>query len=181
MTNRRTLTLILSLTLAVAALPILVVAGGPGGRPDCDGDGPGPFAGGGPGMHGPDGFGGPHLERFLEHAASWLDLTEEQEAQIQAIVEAARPGMEALREQTQSQRQAFHESFDPAAFDEAAVRAFAAQQSVLHTEMMVQGMTTWSQVYQVLTPEQREQLDEHRQRMQDRHGKRGRRGGPGQG
>lgn len=185
MTTRRTLTLTIVLALTVAALPILVAAGGPGSRPNCDGDGPGPFArGGGPGMHGPGGFGGPGfggpgLERFLDHAAGWLDLTEDQEAQIEAILETARPSMESLREQAQSQRQTFHDTFDPAAFDETAVRAFASQQSALHTEMMVAGLQTWSQVYQVLTPEQRAQLDEHRQKMQDRHGKHGHRGGPG--
>lgn len=178
MTTRRALTLTLTLALAVTALPLLVAAAGPGNRPDCTGDGPGPFArGGGPGMHGPGGCAGPDLERFLDRAATRLGLSEEQRLRIEAILETARPQMQALREQARSQHEAFRASHDPAVFDDGAVRAFAAQQSELHAEMMVQGMRTWSEVLQVLTPEQREQLGEQRQKMQDRRGQRGHRGG----
>jgi Spy/CpxP family protein refolding chaperone len=151
---------ITALALSLIAFPIAVAAGGhfhKGGPGGPDGPGGGFFGGHGPG-----------LERFLDHAACMLDLSDEQEAQIDAIIEASRPQMDALREQAAEARDAFHEAFDPGAFDEAAVTAFAQGQSELHTQMMVLGLQTFSQVWTVLTPEQRQQLEEMHGTMQER-------------
>lgn len=153
---------ITALALTLLALPIVVAAGGPFHK-----DGPGGPGGGFFGGHGP-GF-----EGFLDHAACRLGLTEEQQTQIQAIIDESQPQMEALREQAAEARDAWHETFDPAVFDEAAAAAFAQSQSDLHAQMMVLGMRTHSQIWLVLTPEQREQLEERRAERQERRGQRG--------
>jgi len=145
---------ITALTLALVGLPLLVAAGGH-------------FQKGGPGG-GFFGGHGPGIEGFLDHAAVMLDLSEDQEGQIEAIIDESRPAIEALREQAGEARRQFHETFDPGAFDEGAVTAFAQGQSELHSQMMVLGLQTFSQVWSVLTPEQREQLEEMRTKMQER-------------
>jgi protein CpxP len=154
---------ITALALTLIALPIVVAAGGHFHKGGPDGPGGGFFGGHGPGF-----------ENFLDHAACMLDLTDEQQTQIQAVIDESAPQMEALHEQAAEAREAFHETFDPGAFDEAAATAFAQGQSDLHAQMMVLGMRTHSRIWSVLTPEQREQLEERRaERQERRQGDRG--------
>ena len=150
--------LITTLALAAIAVPGAALAQGFGGPH---------------GMGGPDEVGGPGLP-FLEHMlprlAEELDLTDAQQSQIQAILDEETPAIESMREQLRNAHQAFRESHPPGEFDEAAVRAFAESQSPTHVELMVAGARTMSRVHNVLTPEQREQLQQMRDR---RHHQRG--------
>jgi Spy/CpxP family protein refolding chaperone len=132
---------------------------------------------GGPGRGGPGGPGhGPGLERLLHRLGDELGLTDTQRDEIDAILAAGQPTVEALREQLVDARQAFRDSNDPVIFDEAAARAFAESQSQLHADLMVETMRLHSQVLSVLTEEQREQLDELRARRgQGRHRRGGKR------
>lgn len=149
--------LITTLAMAAIAMPGSALAQGFGGPP---------------GFGGPDEFGGPGLP-FLEHMlprlAEELNLTDAQRSQIQAILDEETPAIEAMRERLRDAHQAFRESHPPGEFDEAAVRAFAESQSQTHVELMVAGARTMSRVHNVLTPEQREQL----QQMRGRHHRRG--------
>lgn len=133
---------------------------------------------GGPhGMGGPDGLGGPGLHRFeemLPQLAVVLDLSDEQQAQIEAILDEELPAIETMRDQMRDAHQAFRANQQPAAFDEAAVRAFAQSQSQTHVELMVAGARTMSRIHNVLTTEQQQQLEELRGLRPER----GRRGGP---
>lgn len=160
-------TRIIILTIAAAAalaVPTSAIAqGGPG-------FGPGGGPGGGPGHfgrhHGPfeDGGGPGFLEHGLPRLTEELDLSDEQVAQIEAIVEAARPEMEAYAEELRTNREAYRESqADPTVFDEQAFRAHAAEQSRIQTEMMVSVQRTKAAVLAQLTPEQLEQLEEMRE------------------
>jgi Spy/CpxP family protein refolding chaperone len=102
--------------------------------------------------------------------ANDLDVTDEQIDQIESILENARPRFEALGEQLRTQRDAWQESNDPAVFDEAATRQFAENQAALHANLMVHQMQTRAAVLSVLTPEQRETLQQIRSEMQGRRG-----------
>ncbi len=149
--------LITTLAMAAMAMPGVALAQGFGGPP---------------GFGGPDEFGGPGLP-FLEHMlprlAEELDLTDAQQGQIQAILDEETPAIESMREQLRNAHQAFRESHSPGEFDEAAVRAFAESQSQTHVELMVAGARTMLRIHNVLTTEQREQL----QQMRGRHHRRG--------
>jgi Spy/CpxP family protein refolding chaperone len=146
---------------AVLAAPAAAIAqggpgsgGGPGGGPGHFGRHHGPFEdGGGPGF----------LEHALPRLTERLGLSDEQVENIEAIVEASRPEIEAYAEQLRANREAYRESqADPTVFDEQAFRAHAAEQSRIQTEMMVSVQRTKAAVFAQLTPEQLEQLENMR-------------------
>ncbi|MCU0305667.1 MAG: Spy/CpxP family protein refolding chaperone [Thermoanaerobaculales bacterium] len=151
----------LILTITAAALlagPAAVLAQqGPGG---CDGDGPhGPAAFGGfGGFGGPDGDLGHGLLRLLPRLADRLELTEAQQAQILAIIEANRPALESLHDQAVAAREAFADAYGPGDFDAAAFRTFFEAQAALHVEMRMIGAAASAEAWAVLTPEQQAEL-----------------------
>jgi Spy/CpxP family protein refolding chaperone len=98
---------------------------------------------------GPRGVLGP-LGRMLDR----LDLSDEQEAKIEAILDEARPGIESLRQQLRDGREAFVAAHPPETFDEKAIRAHAAEQAKITTELAVLSAKTRARVLAVLTPEQ---------------------------
>ncbi len=138
-----------ALILAMVAMPALAWHG----KGDCSG-GPG----GGPG--GPDELG---MAMHLLHLGETLGLSEQQKTDIQAVVDAARPQFDALREQMESGRDQWRENFDPTSFDEAEAREFAQSQAAIHADLMVLGMKTRAQIFSILTPEQQEQLRQFRE------------------
>ena len=130
--------------------------GGPGGH-----HGPGP---GGPGGHG--GPGG----SLLEHFSQALSLTDAQKAQIKQLEDNFRESTKGLHEQLDKAGPG--DPFDAAAagtFDEAAVRAAAQARANLHVELEVAHAKFFSQVYALLTAEQKAKLAELHQQMQERH------------
>lgn len=146
---------------ALIAVPLAAVAQGvPGGG---NGGGPGGGWGHGPrgGGHGPDqGLG--MLERLLPRVADELGLTDAQLEEIQAILDQARPEIESAREKLQSLRQTRRDDHDPAVFNEGEVRAFAADLAEVQVELMVVVERTRAAALQVLSEEQRQQLEEMR-------------------
>jgi Spy/CpxP family protein refolding chaperone len=166
--NVRRIVITVVAAAALAAPGTLIAQGGFGGP-----HGPGA------GTHG--GFGGPGLERFeemLPQLAEVLELTDDQQAQIQSILDAEMPAIESLRDRLDDGREAFRASHQPGEFNEAEFRAHAESQAQLHVELMVASARTMSRIHGVLSAEQ---LD----RMQDlrslRRGPRGPRGGAGPG
>ena len=113
--------------------------------------------GGGRGMHG--GFGG----RFFER----LNLSDAQQEQIRQIVECNRQSTQALRERGRGTRGEGPAGFD-GTFNEAAVRAAAQQRANARVEMEVAHARMMSEIYNVLTPEQKAQLAAERQQRQQR-------------
>lgn len=150
---------ILTITAAVlVALPMAVLAqGAPGGGPGAGAWGHGPHAGG----FGPDG-GLAFLERMLPRFAEELGLTDEQLQEIQAIVTEESPKIDELSAQMRALHQTRRESCDPAVFNEGEVRAFAAELAQIQVELMVVGDRARSRALQVLSEEQRQQLEEMR-------------------
>ncbi len=97
---------------------------------------------------------------------------------IESILEKARPQFEALGEQLRTQGEAWREANDPAVFDEAAARQFAESQAALRADMMIQHMQTRAAVLSILTPEQREALEQIKNERRGNCGEHGPRKGP---
>lgn len=95
----------------------------------------------------------------LKHGDA-LELTEAQMRQLETLREAMagnrEPGMERMME---SHRQ-LAGATEQGQFDEASARAALERMSSLHTEMALGMLRTRARVHEILTPEQRTELDE---------------------
>ncbi len=121
----------------------------------------GALFGGGPGF----GFGGPGL--MLEHVADHLDLDDAQREQVQNILEAARPEMQALREQVRANRDALQalDTSDPAYSTE--LNNIALSNGQLATEGTLLFTRVRTEINAILTDEQREKLARGKERMRE--------------
>jgi Spy/CpxP family protein refolding chaperone len=98
-----------------------------------------------------------------------LNLTDEQQTQMKSIMHAAHPAMKPLLEQ-QHQIDVQLRQYVEGTYNDAKVRALAAQKSQIEIELTVAQTKLHNQMYQVLTPDQQSQLKElqasHQTRMQ---------------
>ena len=119
---------------------------------------PGPERGPFPGM----GLGGP--PPFL----SGLKLTDDQQDKVFAIVYAAAP---AMREQAKALRKA-HEALrdinESPQYDETRVKGLAETAAKADSQLTVLRARTEHQIYALLTPEQRKQLEDRRHERESR-------------
>lgn len=114
---------------------------------------------------------GRHNGWMLKHMARKLNLTEAQQTQIKGIMAEEKtktmPMMQQLRQNEQAENTNVNGSFD-----ENQARAFAGKQAQLMTDLIVEKERTRSQVYAVLTPEQRQKalqlMQERQQHRQER-------------
>lgn len=125
-------------------------------------DGRGGF-GGGRGHH------GEHLVQFVLHS---LDLTADQETQIEALVAERQETAEAQHEAMRTARQALHQMVLSGTYsDEAAephvlvIATASGQFARLHAKL-------GSEVYNLLTAEQREEFAATLAKVEERHGRR---------
>jgi Spy/CpxP family protein refolding chaperone len=128
----------------------------------------GPHGPGGPGFGGPHGPGGPGS--LLDHFSQVLNLTDAQKAQIKQLEDNFQESTKGLHEQLAKAEGGG--PFDPAAagtFDEAAVRAAAQARANLHVELEVAHAKFFSQVYALLTAEQKAKLAELHKQMEEHH------------
>jgi len=125
---------------------------------------------GGPGGHrGPHGPGGPGGS-LVEHFSQALSLTDAQKAQIKQLEDGFKESTKGLREQLgKAGPGGPSEVLNGGAFDEAAVRAAAQARANLQVELEVAHARFFSQVYAVLTAEQKAKLAELHKQMQERH------------
>lgn len=155
-----------ALLLMLAVVGLSQQGGRHGGPGREDGPGRGGFRGGPGGPGGRDGLG---------PLARDLNLTDEQKAQIKKITDGFEESTKALHEQMR----ALHESDAPkdGAFDEAAVRTAATARANVQVELEVARARMMSQVFSVLTAEQKAQLaakrQEFEQKRQEREAERG--------
>ena len=155
--------------IIVAALAITLVAAAAVSQTVVKHHHEGMAWGGGPMGRGP--FGG-HMLRFF---ANHLDLTDAQQSQIKDILAKERPTVQPLFEQLRQSHHELRQIAESGAFDEAKTRSLAAQQSQTLTELIVQKTRIESELFQVLTPEQKtkaqELINRHEQRfMKHMHG-----------
>lgn len=117
------------------------------------------------GKHGRDG-------RMLQRMTEQLNLTDAQQAQIKTILQTEKTKIQPLRQQLRQNRLA-QTSVVTGTFDEAQVRSFAAKQAQIMTDLTVERERTKSQIYAVLTPDQRQKaqalMQQHRQHHMHKH------------
>ena len=141
--------------------------GGPG-RPGGPGGPGGPMGRrGGPG--GPMGPGGPGMLPPLPLGR--LDLSDDQESRVRQIMESHREEQRALMDRSMKAHEALAQASATGAFDEGLVRARAADVAAVDADMAVARARIFSEVYQILTPDQQAELkkvQEQRDSRQDR-------------
>ena len=113
--------------------------------------------------------GGKHGMRGGGMGRFWgnLNLTDAQKQQMGQIAARYRESGKAMREQMRGQRDGF-DSFTDGTFDEAAVRAAAQRRATARVEMEVAHARMMSEMYAVLTPEQKAQLAAERKEREQR-------------
>ena len=106
-------------------------------------------------MHAPEfGMGmGPHME-FLSKK---LNLTDEQKAQMKAIMQKEHPTLHPLMQQ-QHQLDLQLRQYAEGGFDEAQVRALATKKAQIQTQLTVEETRIHNEMYQMLTSDQQSQL-----------------------
>jgi protein CpxP len=105
-----------------------------------------------------------------------LHLTDEQQDKVFAIVYAAAP---AIREQAKALRkahEALHDLNHADQYDESRVKSLAEAAAKAETQLTVLRMRSEHEIFALLTPEQKKQLEEHRPKPHD--GKDGKDGHP---
>lgn len=98
-----------------------------------------------------------------------VDLTEAQRTQIEQIAERHRQSTAQLREQLKANREGRADALDSGAFNEQAVRSAAQARAAAQVELEVAHARMFSEMYAVLTPEQKTQLAVERQQREQRH------------
>jgi Spy/CpxP family protein refolding chaperone len=113
----------------------------------------------GPG--GPGGPGGPHGPHGspIEHLARELNLTDAQKAQVKQIEDSTRESTKSLQEQLMKTGGGPFDGLKDG-FDEASVRSAAQARAAIHVELEVAHARSMSQVYALLTAEQKAKLAE---------------------
>ena len=112
---------------------------------------------------------GPIIDRLVGRMTRHLDLTEAQQTQVKAILEAERVKVAPLFARATKNRQQLRDSTASGKFDEAQVRSLAALQAQTMTEMIVEKERVKARIYnEVLTPEQRVKADQLLERLDAR-------------
>jgi Spy/CpxP family protein refolding chaperone len=110
---------------------------------------------------------GHHHGWMLQRMTKDLNLTEAQQAQIKTILQTQRAKIQPLMQQLHQNEQAQSAAIT-GAFDETQARAFAGKQTQIMSDLIVEKQRTKSEIYAVLTPDQRAKaqqlLQEHQQR-----------------
>ena len=94
--------------------------------------------------------------RHFARLARALDLTDAQKTQVKAILETEREKVAPLRQKLAETREKIRRAVEATPFDEAAVRSLASSQNETRTELMVSRARVKSQIFALLSPEQRE-------------------------
>ncbi|HBB89650.1 MAG TPA: hypothetical protein DC047_18750 [Blastocatellia bacterium] len=115
---------------------------------------------------------GPGPGDMVEHMSRELNLTDAQKAQVKTLFEAQHATEEGRHTKLDDLRKQIDAATANGQFDENTVRNLASQQSQLMTDQMVDHLRLHSQIYGLLTAEQKTKADQ----MMKRHGE----GGPGE-
>jgi len=121
-----------------------------------------------PPMHGHEFGMGDHDLGFF---ADYLNLSDEQQAQMKAILHKEHPAIKPLFDQSH-QIDLQLRQYAEGTYDEAKVRALAAQKAQLETEITVQKTRIHNELFQVLTADQQAKMKDlearHEERMEQR-------------
>ena len=124
-------------------------------------------------QHAGRGF-GRHNGWMLKRMTKQLNLTEAQQTQIKGILADEKTRIKPMMQQLRQNQQAEDANVN-GSFDENQARTFANKQAQLMTDLIVEKERMRSQVYAVLTPEQRQKalqlMQERQQHRQERMSK----------
>ncbi|HEY7353041.1 MAG TPA: Spy/CpxP family protein refolding chaperone [Terriglobales bacterium] len=113
-----------------------------------------------------------------------LNLTDDQKAQVKQIFQSSRANFKPLMQQEMTARQQLAELVTSGNFDQAKAAAIAAQESQTHAQIEVEHAKIASQIYQLLSSDQKSKVSEimtqRQQRMQQRMQKQGETTAPAQ-
>jgi Spy/CpxP family protein refolding chaperone len=112
---------------------------------------------------------GEHMIAFFAHK---LDLTDAQQTQMKDILAKEKPGLQPLFQQLAQGHQQMRALEESGTFDEAQVRAVAAQQSQTITELMVQKARIESEMVQLLNADQKAKFKEFMDQREKRFAER---------
>ena len=108
---------------------------------------------------------------MLKRMTKQLNLTDAQQTQIKGIMAGEKTKIKPLMQQMRQNQQAQNANIN-GTFDENQARAFAGKQAQIMTDLIVEKQRMRSEVYAVLTPEQRQKaqqlMQERQQRRQSR-------------
>jgi len=158
--------------LGVAAISVVMAgvgyqnisAQGPGGRGGFGGPG-GPMGRrGGPG--GPMGPGGPG--GLLGPMLRQLNLTSDQQDRVKQILDSHRADQQALGQRAMTAHQALQDAMTSSTFDEATIRARAADVAAVDADAAVAEARLYGEVFQILTPDQQSKLQQLQADMKSR-------------
>ncbi len=111
------------------------------------------------------------MEHKLEMMSEILDLSDNQEEQIEALLEKQWASREEHREQRQAERDEFRQLRTGDDFNEAEFRALAMKKAEQKVDRMVEHAKLKQQIFQLLTAEQQEKADKL-MAMRGNHGRR---------
>src|SRR6266436_10284696 len=140
----------------IAGVLLLILAAmafsqGPGGPP--------------PGQGGP--WGGGPRDGFIPFARD-LNLTDDQKAQIKKLTDASRESTKALLDQLKALHESAPDPLKDGVFNEDTVRSAAQARSSIQVELEVAKAKLFSQIYTVLTADQKATLAAKRQQFESR-------------
>jgi Spy/CpxP family protein refolding chaperone len=109
---------------------------------------------------------------MVKHLTRKLDLDRTQQQEIENIVSAAQPEMDALRERAEANRRAMHELDVDDSNHDARLNALAAERGAIVSEQTLLHGRMKADISAVLTPEQRQELASGARKMHERFRKR---------
>ena len=99
-----------------------------------------------------------------------LNLTDDQRAQMKQIFQNEKPNIKPLMQQESQAHQQMMALVTSGSFDEAKATALATQESQIHIQMQVEHLKMASQMYQLLSADQKAKVSDmmakHQQMMQ---------------
>ncbi|HKD92047.1 MAG TPA: Spy/CpxP family protein refolding chaperone [Terriglobales bacterium] len=116
---------------------------------------------------------------FGQRMAQQLGLSDAQQQQIKGILQAERPKMQPLMQELKQERQQMNSLTESGSFNEAAVRSAATKQAQTETDLAVERARVKSQIFAVLTPDQRTKAQEMEKSFAGRRARWGHRKGAG--
>ncbi len=144
--------------LGVAAAALLAVAATPLASAQNTNGGPPPFMGRGL-RGGPPPNGGPGgLMGLMPPMLNRLNLSDQQREQVRAIADTHRDEAQTLFNNERQAHEALQAAITSGTFDEGAVRQQAMTVGQIEADVAVLRARVFSEVFQVLTPEQQSQL-----------------------
>ncbi len=100
--------------------------------------------------------------------AEKLNLTDAQKAQVKTIMDANKANTQSLREASKANRQKLNAATENGQFDEATVTAIAQEKAGISAQMTVEKLRVKSQIFQILTAEQKAQMAQMKEQIKER-------------